>query len=112
MKRILLAAAALVAVTSGTAYADAPCIGGWCATRHGSSPTGALPDGTTLVTVNGNDGNFIIPGAGSVHTAIGRVVYVADATGTPLEYLHVSGRYDLEATPWSAELCGYLGGDA
>lgn len=58
-------------------------------------------DGTVTVTVNGNDGIFAAPGMGVVYGAVGRLVYIADATdtSTPLVILQSSGIQDPSPFP-------------
>jgi hypothetical protein len=66
-------------------------------------------DGTVTVTIDGNDGRFVIPGQGPVFADVGRLVYTASAddVNTPIDVLQSSGRQD--ASPFPA-VCGYLGG--
>jgi hypothetical protein len=66
-------------------------------------------DGTVTVTIDGNNGHFVVPGDGAVFGDVGRLVYIAAAgdVNTPIEILQISGRQD--ASPFPA-VCGYLGG--
>ena len=63
-------------------------------------------EGTVLVTVNGNDARFVVPGVGIVFGAVGRLVYVAPENdlGTALEILQSTGHQDL--TPFPAVCAG------
>ena len=51
-------------------------------------------DGTVTVTINGNDGHVTAPGQGTLWAEVGRLVYIADSSGTPLEVLQSTGRQD------------------
>ena len=58
-------------------------------------------EGTVTVTINGNDGRFVVPGEGIVFGAVGRLVYVADAGDvfTPLGVLQSTGHQDAGPFP-------------
>ena len=64
-------------------------------------------DGTVTVTINGNDGRFTAPGFGLLYAAVGRLVYIADASdlNTPLQILQSTGHQDASPFP---QICAAL----
>src|SRR4029077_14914135 len=62
-------------------------------------------DGTVTVTINGNDGHLTAPGQGSIFAAVGKLVYIADASDvfTPLTILKSTGRQDASQFPATCE---------
>lgn len=62
-------------------------------------------DGTVTVTINGNDGHITAPGEGTIFAAVGKLVYIADASdvSTPLTILKSTGRQDASQFPATCE---------
>jgi hypothetical protein len=62
-------------------------------------------DGTVTVTIDGNDGRFVIPGQGRVFADVGRFVYIAAAgdPNTPIDIIQATGEQD--PSPFPA-VCG------
>jgi hypothetical protein len=63
-------------------------------------------DGTVTVTINGNDGHLTAPGEGSIFAAVGKLVYIADAsdpTLTPITILKSAGQQDPSQFPATCE---------
>jgi hypothetical protein len=58
-------------------------------------------DGTVTVTINGNDGHLTAPGQGSIFAAVGKLVYIADASDpfTPLTIVKSTGQQDANQFP-------------
>jgi hypothetical protein len=70
----------------------------------------ALPDGTALVRIPGNDGHFVVKGQGPVYTDNGLLVYIAPDTVNwteQIEVLHVSGGYRT-TEDFVAAICGVI----
>lgn len=62
-------------------------------------------DGTVTVTINGNDGHLTEPGEGTIFAAVGKLVYIADASdpATPLVILKSTGQQDASQFPATCE---------
>src|SRR5580765_7549952 len=62
-------------------------------------------DGTVTVTINGNDCHITAPGQGTIFAAVGKLVYIADASDvfTPLTILKSTGRQDASQFPATCE---------
>jgi len=63
-------------------------------------------DGTVTVTINGNDGHLTAPGDGSIFAAVGKLVYIADASDpalTPITILKSAGQEDPSQFPATCE---------
>jgi hypothetical protein len=63
-------------------------------------------DGTVTVTINGNDGHLTAPGEGTVFAAVGKLVYIADAsdpTLTPIAIVKSTGQQDESQFPGTCE---------
>src|SRR5215216_30432 len=70
----------------------------------------ALPDGTALVRIPGNDGHFVVKGEGPIYTDNGLLVYIApDVVNWQerLEVLHASGGYRT-TEDFVAAICGAI----
>lgn len=70
----------------------------------------ALPDGTALVRIPGNDPHIVAPGDGPIYTDSGLIVYIAPDVVNweeQLEVLHVAGGRR-ESEDFVAAVCGAL----